>query len=363
MLPESDASFRNFLEPLANAKDFTPAKLGMLPAERALTDSMARCLPDRCVAVESMSTARGLLSAIAYYFKNKNILLPAYHCPAMVEPFLFHQCNIEFYRVSEQLEFDEVELKEKLPNVDIVVGVRFFGFSCQMERLKDLAVETNTLMVEDLAHAAFVKELYGDLAVTSLKKFYPIATGAELYITNPDWVGRLKKSVRALTPSFASSFIEKVVSKLSSRPRQAGFRYFSPTRSHAAIATNDHHLLEHYNHSQSAQRRRENYISLDEALKGLGFVESLFPDLEDDVVPYVYPVIIKDERFFALIRQKGIPLYRWEEIIKSHCPVSLSFRKLLIQLPCHQDLTVNEIAFIVDAFREIDQLQGQDQLW
>lgn len=350
----------DFLLPLANAKDFTPAKLGMLPAERALTGSTARCLPDQCVAVESMSTARGLLSAIAYHFKGKNILVPAYHCPAMVEPFLFHQCHIEFYRVSEKLEFDEVELKEKLPNVDVVVGVRFFGFSCQMDRLKELALETNTLMVEDLAHAAFAKELYGDLAVTSLKKFYPTATGAELYITNPDWIGRLKESVRRLRPSFASSFIEKVTSKLSSQPKQTGFRYFSPTRSHAAIAANDRHLLEHYNHSQSAQRRRENYISLDEALKGLGFAEPLFPDLEDDVVPYVYPMLIKDERFFSLIRQKGIPLYRWEEIIESHCSISLSFRKLLIQLPCHQDLTVSEITFIVDAFREIDQLQGQE---
>lgn len=344
----------NFLPALADAKDYPPAMVEMLPRERVAGSENKRELPEACVAIESMALARGLLSAIAYCFKNKKVLIPAYHCPAMVEPFLYHHCDIDYYAVNEKLGFDQDELEAKLITADVVVGVRYFGFHSNMARLKALAMKTNTFMVEDLAHAAFAPKLYGDVAVTSLQKFYPIDAGAELYIVNPQWQTKCQKAITKLRPSKLYYLYRKALVKLRCRPTQTKFRYFSPVFSHAALNSSNGYLLEHYNHQQAAKFRRANYESLASAFAELAFAEPFFPILEADVVPYVFPLLIKDEKYFGLIRQAGIPLYRWEEMVESHCPVSLRFRKLLVQLPCHQDLTSADIDFMIAAIWKID---------
>ncbi|MEZ5525864.1 MAG: DegT/DnrJ/EryC1/StrS family aminotransferase [Pseudomonadales bacterium] len=345
----------DFLPPLADARDFPLPEVEMLPTKPSAASGSKRPSPAESRAVEYMVSARGLLSAIAWHFKSAKVLLPAYHCPALVEPFIYHQCNIEFYRVSEQLEFDEAELEEKLPTADLVVGIRYFGFECAMARLKQLAQQAKTLMVEDWAHAAFASELHGDFAVTSLKKFYPVTGGGELFIANPDWVEKMNRSVRQLRQSPANLLAQKIKARLLPRASQSDFRYFSPVASHAVVSASDRNRLNHYDHRQSAQRRRDHYQRLLEQLQGLGFARPLFAELQEGVVPYVFPLLLKDEGLFSLIRKKGIPLYRWEEVMATHCPVSMQYRRLLVQLPCHQDLTTEDIDFIVQAMWEIDQ--------
>ena len=78
----------------------------------------------------------------------------------------------------------------------------------------------------------------------------------------------------------------------------------------------------------------------------------LMPDLEDHVTPYVVPFLLNNEAGFNYIRQQGIQIYRWEEIVPTTCVISNKYRSLLIQLPCHQDLTKQELDYIVAVLME-----------
>ncbi len=350
-----------FLPALADSADYPSPQVAMLPSKRVNVGCSKRKLPGDCVSIAYLATARGLLAAIASRFKGKRVLIPAYHCPAMVEPFIYHQCDIAFYRLNEQLEFDRKDIQEKLLEADLVIGVRFFGFSCGMDELKTLARKSNTFMLEDLAHAAFVKQVYGDVAVTSLKKFYPLDCGAELYVGASSKAASCEKAVFEKRLSRFRYFIYRLLTKLTGKTESNKFRYFSAVTSQAPFPLYNRYLLNHYNHQESATLRRANYQLLADAVSKVSFAEALFPTLEHDVVPYVFPLKIKSEAYFSHIRQAGIPLYRWEEMMEADCSVSLEYRRLVVQLPCHQDLKAADMDFIVTALLDIDK-QHRDQV-
>jgi hypothetical protein len=99
--------------------------------------------------------------------------------------------------------------------------------------------------------------------------------------------------------------------------------------------------------------RRRNYQRLLAGLSDIAAVQPLFPTLPDDVVPYVFPLLIAaaDERFHDL-RRRNVPMYRWEDLEPSNCLVSQEYQWRLIQLPCHQELTDSDIEWIISEVRE-----------
>jgi perosamine synthetase len=319
----------------------------------------------QCVTV-SGRTALARLAELLKLGAKDRVLLPAYHCPSMVEPFMHAGCELEFYKLDGALAPDLADFMRALSVPPrLVVFVKFFGFEAAIDECATLARAAGASIVHDCAHAwyALPRIAPSDYAIASLVKFFAVEEGGLLLapsgteLTAPAQAPGLRRNLRlisrawarrqaALSAPAADNTAAKVgIPEVTSvgvnvEPRSAAFRYFDPLDVERDVTFYTSLLLKILSSEQAAQRRRQHYQQLAAVLGTLRGVKLLHERLPDDVVPYVLPLLLDDgQRQFDALRGAGIPLYRWEELIPSHCETSGDYRMRLVQLPCHQDLT------------------------
>ena len=119
------------------------------------------------------------------------------------------------------------------------------------------------------------------------------------------------------------------------------------------------YLTKRVSQTRIAIRRRENYITLLESLAGLPGCYPLFAKLPDGVIPYVFPLIVNEpEKYFKPLKNLGVPILRfgeflWKNMDTNICPVSTNFSKRVFQFPCHQELTQEEMGWMIKEIRRV----------
>ena len=109
--------------------------------------------------------------------------------------------------------------------------------------------------------------------------------------------------------------------------------------------------------SRLIARRRRHYAAWTQGVAGLAAARPLRPALPDSCVPYMFPLLIDHPEFhFALLKRLGVPIWRWDEMARSDCPVAAAYRLRLLHLPCHQDLSAADMAWMVAAVRAVLEL-------
>ena len=104
--------------------------------------------------------------------------------------------------------------------------------------------------------------------------------------------------------------------------------------------------------------RRSHYARLDEAIRGLPGVRPLHPRLPDGACPWVFPLVASDpEALFARLKALGVPLTRfanpqWQGVDAGTCANSAMLARQVLALPCHQELTESEVAWLAARLRE-----------
>lgn len=351
------ASNISFSRPLAYSRDYPPPAFAAYPTHNHPLAGSERLAPLGVKATFHAARARYALAliALASLKPNDTVLLPTYHCPAMVEPFLWAGCRVAFYSVNKDLTPIPCRIEEQLAEADAVVFARYFGFEQVTGQLVTQARNHNCLVIEDLAHAAFISRLYGDVGVTSLTKFFPQPYGSEIWCADQLLAERLEQvivrqqssQVRWALNSVYHKLKRKVVRKLGAKKSdQSGYRYFDEIElkrpsSLCTIRVNKEQLR-----ISESQKHRVHYQQLLEIASRSPLGIPLYPELQPDVVPYVFPFLLHNAEAFHDIRNAGIPLYRWEELAPSDCEVSANYRARLIQIPCHQDMKTEDFAQI-----------------
>lgn len=356
----------DFAPLLADGRKFPSPEFSMLP--KSIGKSIKGNRPALVNANTSLrvSRARYGLAIIAKseLAPGSRVLLPAYHCPALVEPFFWAKCHVDFYPLNEDLTPLLEILTEKLKVADAMVFAPFFGFDRTAVGLGELAKQHNCLSIEDLAHNAHAKILRGDYGVTSLEKFYPVSSGGELLIADSIsgtsaiecWQGYqmhpIKWAIRMLFDSCARKLGAELLKPTSLKRT---FRYFNPACIGEPMTQKDIRQLKCQDHKQLAANRRKNYQLLDQYLCRSRIGRPLFKVLGPEDVPYVYPFLLDNPKSFDLIRNMAIPLYRWEEIWPSGCKTSNLYRSRLVQFPCHQDLTETDIELLIHKLQTVER--------
>ncbi len=101
-------------------------------------------------------------------------------------------------------------------------------------------------------------------------------------------------------------------------------------------------------------RRRRNYRYLHDAIGALPGVTPLFFGLPDGVVPYMFPVRLRNpDRVYYELNRNSVPVLRfcedhWPGIDASVCPVAASLANEVVQFPCHQEMRRSELDWIVN---------------
>ena len=326
------------------------------------------------------------------------VLLPAYHCISMLYPIQWLGAEPVFYRLHPDTSIDFEDMAAHLAaGAKAVIATHFFGFAQDIGRVRALCDAHDAALIEDCAHAFFGQwqgrplGSFGDYAIASPVKFFPVfdggclisarhsleavrprtgdaafqikavldplerATlygrlsllGSLLWLKNTLWTALKRRRGRTdgaaasvIGPSSSGGGAELALEWLEtgmSRAARLGMQ-----RGRRASA-------------RIAQARRANYRRLAAALSGLPGCRPLRPELPDETVPYVLPLLVDvPAQVFPALKQARVPVLRWEDMPEAAltaCPVANRYRSALLQLPCHQALRSHEIDWIAAQVR------------
>ncbi|WP_240221990.1 hypothetical protein [Rheinheimera hassiensis] len=343
-----------FSAPLMDAKHFPPSLIKAQPAFSLEGSSLRRhSLPVNDVS--TFSRARYALAAAALHLKQSSqqntVLLPAYHCPALVEPFIYAGYNIVFYPQLADLSTDIAIFSHLLsPQVTHVVVVRYFGFSQNADELIQEAFAANKLVIEDNAHSLVhfwqtceAQPPAISASVSSVAKTLGSADGGVLYLPGfsgsaqviPDFITELKALRSGNRPVTGSA--------------DTGLRYFRTAMQTADCLRASRWLMLHSNYAAISRQRRDNYQYLAQQLQHSSAGQVLYPTLTQHDVPYVLPFLLHDIDGFTRLRQQQIQVLRWEELATPVTGVVSNYQQHLVQLPVHQALSKQHLQNIVKA--------------
>ena len=305
------------------------------------------------------------------------ILIPAYHCPALVEPFIWLNYTVIFYPVLPDLSTDMGVLNALLieERVTHCVVIRYFGFEQNINEVELMLKQHNISIIEDCAHAFFAfhnniltEGSAADAQICSINKLLPSIDGGGLYIPKHSlptlyprsWLSEIKGILHTLGISqrllkFKKPNTNSTRSKASSVDATK-FRYFMPDEKHAASYRHTKWLAKYSRLNKIKQRRRDNFAYLISELKNCKAGKSLYTELKTNEVPYVLPFLLDDVEYFKALRMKGIQVLRWEEIAESSCSVSADYKERLVQLPCHHQMSKAEMNGLIQSITELGEI-------
>jgi perosamine synthetase len=322
--------------------------------------------------------------------RGNTILLPAFHCTALVEPVAHSRFRIVFYRIKPDLTIDFDDLRTKAASdVAAVVVIHFFGFPVDLRELLALRQKLGFLLIEDCAHSFLTLDdgrpigHRGDFSIYSFYKTVPSLFGGGLRVNlkslpfNPSQSTIFAKE----TAVIAKRLFEQVIENSEDGLVKKTYRYLETRRlarkqstasvaqSSASSFADDPYLfradlaqariprlckrvLLSSDWAAAMAARRRNYAALSNTLRHTPIFRSLYPDLPGAVCPWTYPVLLEDRpRYEHQLRARGVPLFTFGEVLHPFLAKAdlrsrtdaeaLSSR--LMMLPVHQNLTEYDV--------------------
>lgn len=322
--------------------------------------------------------------------KGDLVMVPTYHCPTMVAPIVAIGAEPIFYPIDDKGEalLQRVELGENR-NIKAAIVPHFFGIPKNLASAREYCDQQRIALIEDCAHSFFgasgdrVVGHWGDIAIASLTKFFPVSSGGilvaprssldEIALNSPGLLKELKAVVDVFETAAISGRLKGVAPLLravlsmkrvarSRPPSAAPGLHLSDVATPEALAFDvdlAHRVPEFIcrvlpgvsDRRRIARCRRENYRKLSRKLSGYSGFSPLFPNLPDEAVPYVFPLRVEnpDVKYHQL-KRLGLPVFRWNWLWPG-TPVidgdsGLVWSSEVFQLACHQDLTEEELQCI-----------------
>jgi hypothetical protein len=321
------------------------------------------------------------------------LIAPSYHCRTMIDPALAIGCQVQLYRLTADLAPDLDGLLPMLVGrIDrprALLVSHFFGMVQSLDRVAAACSEHRVALIEDCSHALPGRLVHdagnllgevGDFGVASPYKFFACPDGGLLWgkrhslpptaLRGAPWTRELRAtaaSLRALTsrslrlaaaptPSRRPDAPEedhavgRVWEEQSTGPSEHYERHAEST----ACLRVSRAIVAHTDVGQLVSRRRANYRTWVDRVRGLRHCRALFPTLRSDCIPYMFALLLeRPETDFARLKRLGVPMWRWDEMARSDCDVAQRYRMALVHLPCHQSLSRDELDWMIGAVERV----------
>jgi dTDP-4-amino-4,6-dideoxygalactose transaminase len=317
---------------------------------------------------------------------NAAILIAAYHCRTMLDPAIRLGAPIVLYAVLPDLSPDLADLARCLAQsqhpVKALLLTHYFGFTQTLRPIVDFCAQHHITLIEDCSHALFVRThsaaspanlvmgQTGRYGIASPYKFFPCEDGGLLWANAPDAPAlapqtpqplkqQLRGILHALQHARATTVMASAARQSMPQPAPpptgqdtleqspATSSYYQRAEEHQQSLACSRWVMRHTNVQHLAERRRQHYQQWVRAVAGLPHCRALFAELPADCVPYMFPLLIDHPapHFFAL-KHLGVPIWRWDDMAVSGCAVAADYRLRLLHLPCHQELTPEQMAWM-----------------
>lgn len=266
----------------------------------------------------------------------RKVLLPAYigfterEGSGVFDPVRENDCEFAFYKVNADLSVDIEDFKQRVAaGVDIVLVIHYFGFCVSdLALIRAICDDAQAIMVEDCAHAFQLESPdaqlggVGDVTFYSLHKYIATDDGGMLRINN--------KELRVLPlPSDILASREVV----------------------------EQYALTRFDEVKNI--RRANFALYEELLAGFEPIHVMY-QLRAGDVPQTFPIRVKSgkrEALYFYLMERGVPTtalyYRMiDQIDANEFPESFRIAGEILNLPVHQDTTLDDVREVCTRMRE-----------
>lgn len=323
----------------------------------------------------------------------KILMAPAYHCLSMLDPAIALGAKVLLYPLRPDLSPDiekfDALFSETVRPVGALLATHYFGLAQNFAPLRNWCAARGITLIEDCSHVLFTETVqaprtgvFGKYVTTSPYKFFACEDGGLLCAAEP---GLLDMTV-VESPSWRDEargfkyLLEKrrpppladTGSASTARPLPAETPlfelaygrpspYFVPADARKSALRLSRWLVRRASVHDLAAARRRNYARWLDATAALPNCLPLYPDWPADGVPYMFPLLIDTPLpHFFLLKQAGMPIWRWDEMAISDCPVSRRYQLHLLHLPCHQGLDEAQMDWMIDVLRSVLRRTGED---
>lgn len=322
------------------------------------------------------------------------VLVPAFHCPTVIDPVLEAGLDVAFYGVRSDLTIDEADLWARAQgDVAAVIAIHYLGFPTDLSAPLALRRERGCLVVEDYAHS-FLRAAPvtlaadgGDAAVYSFYKLVPTYAGGAFQIRSSavSWSGALRPVSVGHTTVIAKRLLEEVIGNSGSGVLRAVFdcvegvrvRWKRRRETHSVSGTTGtegpaEHDPYRFDMKFAARAmpwlsrailggsdlaaivgaRRRNYAAWSTGLIETPRLQKLWPILPTEVCPWAYPVVLDNRGTHDhVLRQRGVPLFTFGErlhpLFRERAagifPQAEMLSRNLVLFAVHQNLDIERI--------------------
>lgn len=369
-----------------------PDRPELLAIGKSCSASSARHAPSHFRHFTRGRYALGAAYQLAGVGRNGALLAPAYHCVTMLDPAVALAADVQLYPLHADLSPDLEKLDQLLTTckkpVKALLATHFFGLAQDFTGLKEWCDKHDIVLIEDCSHVLFTEGfqaagtgLFGRFVAASPYKFFPCADGGLLYSSTEQLLAGVKTESAGLLQELRgikrtweqrrsagamadeTGAIDKRLESFSRHPLIAANEgitpysqpsaLFSANAAKTASLRGSRFIVSRSSIEENIRRRRNNYRLWLAAVAGLPNCHPLFPDLPDACAPYMFPLHIEHPTpYFYWLKHLGVPIWRWDEMAVSDCPVAQDYRLHLLHLPCHQSLSDKQMNWLTTALQK-----------
>lgn len=304
----------------------------------------------------------------AIYYVLKNILLentvekvyfPSYSCYSMAQAFEDLGIEIEYYDVyyNNGLKYN-INLDEEC---DIFFAMNYFGYSStNMESYIKQFKERGKLVIEDITHSILTEKQYSeysDYLIASLRKWFPIASGAVAVNINSNFLLESKNTSNENMIRIKQEAMENKKAYIENSgiaSKEIFLEQYSKSNKMLETDYQDYNIDEEalkilmgINLEEIIKSRTENVKVIYKKLEKNIDIKFLINDFNDKDVLIFVPIMLEKNKRDSLRKY----LIENEIYLPIHWPVNDKINNIIdneISLVCDQRYNVNQIAEYID---------------
>lgn len=230
----------------------------------------------------ALNTGRNSLEYILRTRKYNKVYIPYYTCEVVLEPFKKLGIDFDFYRIDENLKpIIDFELRKG----EAVLVNNYFGVTGHI--VKKIASKYQNVIIDN-SQAFFEKPIVGVDTFYSARKFFGVSDGAYLYTDKP------------LSEKFEQDVSYARFEHLLGRIDLGAEKFYASFKQNDEALKNQpikemskltKRILKSINYEDVIRKRKENFLYLHKLLSSLNLLNLT---LEDNLVPMIYPLLIKN---------------------------------------------------------------------
>ena len=236
---------------------------------------------------------------------NGRVLVPEFTCHSVIEPFVHHGFDVFCYAIKDNLDIDVERFTDTVKQIGphIIVLHSYFGFNTIKANVKELVPDA--IIIEDLTQRLLSSFplIEADAYVGSLRKWFPVPDGGF-------YSGKLR--IEWAENRFDDDYISLELKALLAKGRyitgesdqKEGFRKdFAIARNMLdegqriySMSSISKKICNSVDIATLRSARQVNGRYLVEKLKEFSFLQVPLDDVDDETVPFLIPVFVKEHR-------------------------------------------------------------------